>query len=362
MAQKTVGYVELEWTCPNCGAKNPGISKVCQACGAPQPEAVQFEKRQNAELLHDEAKIASARKGADVHCPYCGARNAADAVVCAQCGGDLTDGQRRVAGQVIGAFAATSQPLAPIKCPSCGTENPAANQNCSACGAALKPGPVPPSVTAKPAAGAKSPARVKPWIWIPILAFFLLCCGVGAFLLLRTDSRVGVVQDATWERSIAIEALRDVTREAWRDELPQGAQPLSCSQELRQTSQEPVANAREVCGEAYTRDLGNGAAEVVQDCVYEVYDDYCKYTAEEWQNVDSAVAQGRDLNPYWPQVQVAAKQREGARTEKYLVYFQTDSGVLEFTTDDEALFLQLQPGTEWQLKVNGLGAIVSVSR
>jgi hypothetical protein len=363
MAKKTVGYVELEWPCPNCGGKNPGTSKTCKACGAPQPENVQFEQAQGATLLEDEAKIASVQKGADIHCPYCGTRNLGDATTCIQCGGDLVEGKRRASGRVIGAFAAQVEPLAPVICPSCGAENPGANKTCSACGANLKADVAPTGLADRQAEVGKSAALKKAWwMLIPLAAFLLLCCGLIFAFAFRTTEAVGVVRDVTWERSIVIQELGDVTREAWRDELPDGAQPLSCSEELRSTEDEPVSGSREVCGTPYSVDTGSGVAEVVQDCVYEVYDDYCQYTAQDWKDIDSAVAQGNDFSPAWPQVELTAGQREGERTETYRILFDTEDGIKEFTTSNESLYKQLLPGTEWTLEFNVFGAIVSVRR
>src|SRR5688572_5971494 len=102
MAKKTIGHIELEWSCANCGTKNPGLVKTCKTCGSPQPENVQFGVGEQQEILTDAQKIAQAQKDADVHCPYCGTRNLADARSCSQCGGDLTGGARRVSGKVIG--------------------------------------------------------------------------------------------------------------------------------------------------------------------------------------------------------------------------------------------------------------------
>ncbi len=104
MTQKIVGYVELEWVCPNCGGKNAGALKTCSQCGAPQPANVQFQQAEKQEALADAQKIEQAKKGADIHCPYCGTRNPADVQVCVQCGGDLKDGAKHVSGTVVGAF------------------------------------------------------------------------------------------------------------------------------------------------------------------------------------------------------------------------------------------------------------------
>ncbi len=359
MAKKTIGYVELEWGCPNCGSKNPGTQKTCTTCGAPQPDKVQFELGNNREVITDAQKVAAAAKGADIHCPYCGTRNAADAVTCSQCGGDLKDGVRRESGRVLSAAPLPAS--APQKCPNCGTPNPADKDKCSACGALLTASPAgqgnaPQTATKAPA----KPAPFRPWMALPLISILLLCCVIIGFFVFRTETVSGVVQQAQWQRVVNIEALRDVTREAWRDQVPAGAPVLSCSQEYRSRQDSPAPNAKEVCSTELV-DKGNGVAEVVETCYYEVYDDYCLYTAQEWQSVDQAVAQGSDLQPYWPQVNLSKGEREGARTESFIIYFETKDGIKEFTTDNAALYAQLQPGTEWMLSVNSFGQIVDVS-
>ena len=40
--------------------------------------------------------------------------------------------------------------------------------------------------------------------------------------------------------------------------------------------------------------------EAVQDCVYEVYEDFCEYETQTWVQVDTAVSSGRDLEPEGP--------------------------------------------------------------
>ncbi len=359
MAKKTVGYVELEWTCPNCSSKNPGMSKSCETCGAPQPEKVQFELGQSRELISEPARQQAAAKGADIHCPYCGTRNPADAQVCAQCGGDLTEGVKRESGKVLSA--------APIQngekpCPSCGTPNPAGSGKCSACGALLNQpqAALPTQAMTKPAAVSQPMGFFRPWMALPIIAIFLLICVVLGILLFRTETMTGVVQQVNWQRTIAIEAMRDVTRETWRDQVPQEGKILSCKQEFRTRQDNPAPNAKEVCATEYV-DKGNGVAEVVETCYYEVYDDLCKYTLKEWQQVDQAVAEGSDQSPAWPVVNLSNGQREGSRAERYVIYFETNAGIKEYTTDSEALFAQLQPGSEWTLSVNSFGQVMEVS-
>ena len=126
--RRTLGYIQNEWTCPNCGTRNKGGIKTCEKCGAPQPENVQFELPSEGKFVTDEEQIKAARAGADIHCPFCGTRNPAAAKTCSQCGGDLVEGKARQAGQVM---QAPPPPPKVLKCTNCGTENPGSNTACS---------------------------------------------------------------------------------------------------------------------------------------------------------------------------------------------------------------------------------------
>lgn len=156
MVKKTVGYVQLEWTCPNCGAKNPGPEKTCAGCGAPQPEDVEFEQAAQEELIADQEEIERAKAGPDVHCAYCGARNPAGAEICTQCGADLGQGAARSSGRVLGVHR--DQPVPDVPCPSCGAPNSATAHKCSQCGASMaRPEPEPRRPIAKPQKGGCGP-------------------------------------------------------------------------------------------------------------------------------------------------------------------------------------------------------------
>ncbi len=357
MVKKTVGYVKLEWTCPRCATRNPGPNKFCTACGAPQPEDVQFEQAAQEKLIEDEAELARAKAGPDIHCPYCGSRNPGGAKFCGACGGDLAGGQARQAGRVVGAFR--SGPAASVVCPACGTQNPGDALACTNCGTAL-----PKSATPAAAPAARPAARVGrklPVIGIVLGAVVLCVLAVGAILLLgRTEDLQGQVLGRQWTRSVTIEELGPVQLQDWRDELPSGAQAQSCELKYRTTSDEPAAVSTEVCGTPYTVDTGGGYGEVVQDCTYEVYDEWCEYTAQEWHMVNTATSSGSDLNPAWPQLTLSESQRAGDESETYEVTFQTPQGVYEYTPTDVAEYAQFETGSDWILRVNALNAVVSV--
>lgn len=362
MARKSKGYIELFWDCPRCGSRNPGLIKVCDQCGAPQPEDVEFYQAEKQELITDAEKLQAAKKGPDIHCPYCGARNPADAETCSQCGGDLTTGFQREAGHVVGAFQEGKAEL--IQCPNCGAENPSDRAVCDQCGAALRSEaeiPQPKPIQEPTVQSSLGKGRSK--IGLILLAVFVtLCAALVVFLVFanRTESVRGTVEGVRWERSVIVEELVPVEYTEWQDQVPSGAEIISCELEVRNVQDEPVDNSVEVCGTPYTVETGSGAAEVVQDCEYHVMDEFCTYTSMEWQAVDRAVVSGTDYSGYWPDPELTEDQQLGEREEEYQVFFETGDGTRTYTTRDYELFQQFQIGTQWGLNVNSFGTVNSV--
>lgn len=357
MARKTIGYVELAWTCERCETENPGPRKFCTGCGAPQPDHVEFHQLENAILLTEEADIRKAKAGPDVHCPYCNARNPDDAGYCGACGGDLGDAEAREGGRVVGAFREGKG--LEKKCPNCGTLNKAAARECAGCGGSLSSRAPDGERDAKPA-DPKPPVKGRSLArsaGIGCLALTLLGAVALIFLLFSKQELTGTVQQVEWTHTVPILARLPVEQEDWRDQLPADAEDVRCRQELRETRDEPVRGAVEVCGTPYTIDEGSGYGEVVQDCTYDVYDDLCSYTIMDWAVFDAVSVSGTDLNPYWPEVALQAGQQAGEGEAEYVVFFNTDDGDYRYAPDDEVEFLQYAPGSVWVLEVNKLGGV-----
>jgi DNA-directed RNA polymerase subunit RPC12/RpoP len=354
MTRKTVGYTHLQWTCPNCGHKNQGTAEKCASCQAPQPEDVQFEQPAQEKLIQDEKAVARAKAGADIHCPYCGTRNPANAATCAQCGGDLSEGARRAQGQTVGAHRRQAAP--DVACEYCGTMNPADGATCTNCGAALSsPQPRTPSTPSKQASSKGIPAV--------LIVILVLCCvgaAVVAYLYNRTDEVVGQVEAVEWELRVDIEELGPVSHDDWLDEIPSNADVGVCTEKPHHTQSNPAPGAVEVCGTPYTVDTGTGIGEVVQECEYEVYEDWCEYTVEEWRAVEEASATGNDFNPRWPEPQLSRNQREGNREENYRVVFDTDGSQYTYSTSDFDHFAAFEINSEWVLQVNTFDIVVDV--
>ena len=349
MPRETIGYARLEWTCPNCGTRNPGPQKICQSCGAAQPQDVQFEQAAEGKLIEDQAELTRAKAGPDIHCPYCGARNPAGAKACSQCGGSLDGAAARSSGRIVGTY--DSQPAQPVPCPACGTPNPATALHCSKCGAPIAR-PQPQAVPSQPPA---HQGGVR--LLIGALGLLALFACALVFLVLPqlqpAKELTGKVQALSWARTIAIEQLSPVQREAWRDEIPAGAQIGNCSRRLHHTQDEPAAGAEKVCGTPYSVDKGNGYAEVVQDCQYQVYADWCEYTAQEWREVDTAKSAGNGPQPQWPTLSLGPGQREGERHEDYQVIFNVDGEQYTYHAQDVADYARFQVGSRWALKARG---------
>jgi len=350
MVKKTLGYVDLEWTCPSCGARNPGTVKSCKQCGTVMPQDMGFELPAEQKLDTRAETAARVAAGPDVHCPFCGARNRGDASVCVQCGGDLSQGARRAEGDVLGALQ--TAPAPEVLCPHCGQRNPASRVKCSSCGGTLE----------KPKAEAPQavPKKKSPLLWIILALAALLGCWLITPLFRGSRETEAVVKDVQWSYVVQIEELKPVAHENWRDQVPAGARLGSCTRKVRRTLSEPVPGATEVCGTPYVEDTGTGKGKVVQDCTYLVTDEWCQYTVEEWRAAIKEVASGHDFSPSWPVVRLGAAQREGSRIQEYRVELDADGTLMVYHPRDLAEFRQFTIGSTWAVKTNALGGVTSV--
>lgn len=352
MTQKELGYVELEWTCKHCGTINPGMKRVCTNCGAPIAEDDKFELPDQQELITDKDKLDEAKTGPAIQCPYCNVFNPAGTKLCIQCGGDIQAGLARQAGEVLGAFDTAPVPDKP--CPFCNQPVKANAQRCPNCGGSLVEAALP---VARPAAISK-----KTPIWMIAGAVFLglLCLGsVITFIVMsnRTNNITASVADRQWQLSIEILAMQPVQKSDWSENVPTEAKNVVCQDRYKETSSVPVPNATEVCGTPYTIDVGSGAGKVVQDCEYQVYASYCKFSVMDWTVINTAVAEGSDDNPQWPVLSLQAGQQEGNRSESYLVSFAASGQSYTYTPADMAEFSQFDLGSEWVLSINTFGQI-----
>ncbi len=360
MAKKSLGYVELEWTCPNCDSRNPGSRRICANCGTPQPDNLEFTQRAQSEIIKDEAKIEQAKAGPDIHCYYCGTRNPATAETCSQCGSPLNEGTRRSAGKVVGAHR--TGPVKPVVCDNCQTENEPNAPMCVSCGTPLK-APKPkakPKPTPRPTAKkSSSGGRAVFGIFGILMLFIVVGCGIFFFFSFQTSEVTGQVSNINWSRSVAVEGLAPVGYSGWIDQIPGDATVGTCRTQVRDVQDNPAPNSREICGTPYVLDEGSGFGQVVQDCRYEVLEEFCEYTVQEWTVVDTVTQSDNSFNAFWPEPALGFDQRLGERTENYEVIFNTEQGRMTYSVNGFEDFRRYDIGTRWILDVNSFGGVVS---
>ena len=350
--RRTLGYIQNEWTCPNCDTRNKGSDKTCVNCGAPQPENVQFQLPSEQKLVTDEEAIRAAQSGADIHCPFCGTRNPATAKTCSQCGGDLIEGKARESGRLM---QAPPPQLKIIKCDNCGTENPSSNTVCSNCGSPLPkvkveaPAFVAPVGASVAATRGLAPKKTN-WLLIGgILAAVAICCvAIAALFLFPSQSVDATVVDVHWQTSVPLQEIRGMDYSNEPGSPPSDSYNVSC-----------YDDSREVC-EQRTIDRGNGYSEVVEDCHTETQQ-YCSYTVDEWTTIQTYTLDGNNLQPIYEDPSLSNGQRLGQESEELTVTFSTADGQQEtYSPDSVSEFQQFTVGSTWTLKMNALGSVVGV--
>ncbi len=380
MAQKVVGYREMIWTCPNCGAKNPGSVRVCRSCGAAMGEEVKFEQQTNAQMITDEKILKKAEQGPDIYCAYCGNRNPAGAKTCSRCGADLAEGTEREHGSQHSAHLDEhkNENSEPLICPACGTANPAGSLKCAACGTPLNVSTAKDEIPA-PAAGN---GQKKGGNGCLRLILILVVLGLVGMLLMNTCSGPGnitvlnsgptntpvpnsivnaVVSSQTWQTSVQVIGPVPARASAWYDQVPSDAENLRCEDRLRHTYDDEVSGSVEVCGTPYAIDMGNGYEQFVQDCVYQVYEPYCEYTVYKAGVIETRRANGSGPNPELPYVE--SSYSTGNQSASYSVVLRDENGrEYRLTPSGINEYRSYSVGDEFLLEVTGSGRVVNMER
>ncbi len=384
MAQKTVGYREMIWTCHNCGTKNPGSSRVCKSCGAAMEENIKFEQQTNAGMIKDEKIIEKAKKGPDIYCAYCGNRNPAGSQKCSRCGADLSEGKEREHGTQHSAHLDEQEHKSNIICPSCGTENPSDALKCKNCGSALN---ISKQKDEIPVSGSDAASGNKGCMGrgcLPIIIVIVLFGIFGMILMNGCGSGImnqgiftgnpgieyttvpnsilnAVVSNQKWETSVQVIGPVESKASGWKDNVPSDAKNLKCSDRKRYTSDKQVANSVEVCGTPYAIDMGNGYEKFVQDCVYDVYDSYCDYTITKTGVINTARANGTGPNPESPYVSSEYTTRN--QSVSYTIEIRDEDGRI-YTLNPSSLneYRSFTVGSEYLIEVNNRGRIVNMEK
>lgn len=324
------------------------------------PENVKFEQPIKEEIISDQALIDDAKKGPDIFCGYCGSRNPAAAGSCSTCGADLNEGTRRSAGTAYRTSDAAHSNT--IRCNVCGVENGISNLTCASCGSPLQT-----TLKIEPDTPAQQPTPPKAGMGkgcMIAIVLLVLAAIIGFFLMTSKKEALSVVVSNTaWQTSIQVLGLIDKQASTWRDSIPGDSRIINCSERVRERSDTYVSGSEEVCEEPYYVDKGNGFSEKVQDCYYEIYDDYCTYAYQDWDVISVLSDQGNDVNPLIPKTSLTENQKLGDQSVSYSISFADSTGkIYTYVPSSLEEYQQFDINDRYTIELNGFGSIVKMEK
>ena len=346
---------EGRWDCASCGAVgNRGRTVNCPGCGLPRPAGTRFYLPEDAPEITDAEHLAEARAGADWICEHCAASAHATEADCPGCGAPRG-----------------SSPTQQVRdydldeIPRDGRERR----------------------TPAPLAAAAPPKRGS-WKGRAVLV------GLVALLWWFFSPRevTAVVDAKTWDRTVEVQAYRTLRESDWT--VPPGGRPVRSYRAIREyrqvldhyeTKERQVSEQVRTGTRTYTcgsTDLGNGnfadrtcteptyetryRTETYQDPVYRqepVYDTRHDFDIERWARDTVLAVHGEAdepaeaADPAWPVTRLRERQREGARTEKYVLRFREEDGDTYETPVSLDHFQQLRVGAPVRIKVSRAGSV-----
>lgn len=179
-------------------------------------------------------------------------------------------------------------------CRFCGTGNPASALECRSCGAAREAAAAPAAKDADRASpGVETPKKGRAKIFAGVALVAAVLGGATGYLGTRRGEETVTVAGFEWERTVEIEAHETVREESWLDEVPKGATIVGRRRQLHHTEKNRP-----------------------------VYKQRAAYDLKRWSVVRTLKAAGQDRSPRWPDIRLSLGEREGKRSESYVVLFQ----------------------------------------
>ena len=209
--------------------------------------------------------------------------------------------------------------------------------------------------------------------WMPMLIGLLItACIAGLVYLFIPKEHELTIKEMTWERSIAIEKYAWVDDSGWS--LPSGARLKYTNEEVytytqvfshyeTKTRQVVVGYDTKVVG---YRDLGNGQFEEIteqvpvygteeyQEAVYisvPVYETKYYYEIQRWIHGRYVKSSGTGLEPYWGEVILGEKERQGSSSETYTIVGVDEDGEQMTVTMSYNDYMKLEIGAVVKVKV-----------
>lgn len=361
--------------CVYCGNRNPAGTTKCERCGADLSEGEARKSGQQYTVQSETSGTSASSSPAE---------NA-------------------------GTSSSTSTQGKTVICTACGTANPIGAMKCSGCGAPLEASTI--ETTDRPQANPATPQKKGCGKGCLIIAVILAVLAAIVFFGLmgggtsgggennfsnsssggdvfdfgsydsdngnnsstdnfsdssssrQSSTRTASVSSMRWTTSVQVMGNIDSRDSGWRDELPSDAKNVECQDRLKYTSDEEVAGSREVCGEPYSIDLGNGYEQLTQDCQYEVYEKYCNYTTSTWGLIDTKRTSGSGKNPELPYVDTSRGYEMGDQSVSYEVTLRDENGeTYTLNPSSQTEYNSYSIGDEYVIDLNSYGRITGMER
>lgn len=362
MADRIVmGY----WDCPYCDEKGIlGTSRECPHCGKPRGSDTKFymKSRTHEEVVENGEYVSREQarkkgKGADWLCSYCGSYNPGTEKICKGCGHER-DEEDKSYFEVKKEQMASSEHL-------------------------VKQTPDRKMQPVKPA-GSKKKSGLVFFIGLAGVLFWL---GVLVYIGMPKTKSI-VVLEKLWEYNVNVEKYQHVQESDW--ELPEKAEEVTSKREVHhyrqvldhyetktRTYQERVQSGSHT---EYTySDNGDGTftehahtvpdyeyvtkTEEYQDPVYisvPVYKKKYYYKIWRWKPFRDVTTSGKNNDPYFGELKLKDKEREGEKTKKYSVKARKkDKEEKKVYTVTEEMWKKIRVDKEIKVKMSG-GKIVEL--
>jgi hypothetical protein len=187
------------------------------------------------------------------------------------------------------------------RCRFCGTRNAAGVLRCRSCRASSGAAPSAAEGHAPTPQGstAAAPSRSgRKWVLAAVALVAVVLGAATVSLSRRPGTEAVTVAGFEWERAVEIQDRETVREESWEDEAPEGARILARRRAVRRVEQAPAGTERPVYGRRVA------------------------YEVDRWPVTRTLRAAGKDKSPRWPDIRLNLGEREGKRSERYVVVLQ----------------------------------------
>ena len=373
MGNIVMGY----WDCKYCSTIGvAGSEQECPNCGHPRDKDVKFYINKKTSKKVDKPTEQKVReRGKDWTCQFCDSLNPGNISVCNYCGSpkDATtqnvgfDDEQKIQ-DLLSTITSTRSTTSVVKPVHNDTSekytNNTFNDSVKTTNRIVKPINNISSIFHTVVSKVRNNLKI-----VGIAAISILLVALALFLLVPYDKQVEIT-DFSWSRSISIEELRTYNESDWS--IPAGGRLKYTKEEIHhyddvidhyETKSKQVIDHYDEKIVDY-KDLGNGYFEEItskypvyttsyyEEPIYRKEPRYATkyyYEIDRWTRSRSIDTSGFDKSPYWGDVYLRTKEREGSRNGSYYVY----------TTDNSKYNL---PEHQWNLLNKGDNVTLSVNR